>query len=68
MWHPNNEAEACSDGTAFIEWLRATRGMEALDPATLAAWSVTEPDAYQAAMTKFLALSFRPPSSRPDER
>jgi hypothetical protein len=56
MWHPVSEAEACSDMAAFIEWLRATRGMQTLDPAALHAWREAEPAQYTAAFAEFEAL------------
>jgi hypothetical protein len=49
MWHPKNEAEACSEQAALIEFLRATRGWDALDPAGLAAWKDQDPAGYAAA-------------------
>jgi hypothetical protein len=49
MWHPNDEAEACSEQAAFIEFLRATRGWHALDPAGLEAWKHQDPAGYEEA-------------------
>ncbi len=53
MWHPIDEAEACSERTAFIEFLRATRGWDTLDPDGLAAWKHQDPAGYAAAHQEF---------------
>jgi hypothetical protein len=53
MWRPANEAEACSDLAAFLEWLRAMRGWDALDPAELRRWYETHPDEFGLALAEF---------------
>lgn len=56
MWHPINEAEACSERAAFIEYLRATRGWNALDPTGLDAWKRQDPAGHDAAYQAFRQL------------
>ena len=53
MWHPENEAEACSTLAALVEWLRASRGLDALDPASLRAWHDADTADFVAAFACF---------------
>jgi hypothetical protein len=53
MWHPKDEAEACSDLAAFLEWMRATRLQHDLTPAALQAWYAANPAAFSAAFAAF---------------
>ena len=53
MWHPENEAEACSALAALVEWLRASRGLETLDPAALRGWNDADPDGFARAFASF---------------
>eukprot|EP01037_Dinobryon_pediforme_P012888 gene12888-12987_t len=53
MWHPKNEAEACSAVAALIEWLRASRGLHMLDPVSLRAWHEAEPESFAEAFQSF---------------
>jgi hypothetical protein len=53
MWHPKNEAEACSALAALIEWLRASRNLHTLDPESLRAWHDADPDGFADAFQSF---------------
>ena len=53
MWHPENEAEACSGVAALIEWLRASRGLDTLDPLSLRAWHNEAPDDFALVFASF---------------
>ncbi len=48
MWRPADEAEACSEATALLEYRRATRRLPALTPADMAAWQREQPGEYAA--------------------
>jgi hypothetical protein len=55
-WHPYDEAEAAGTKAAFIEWLRATRRLEAAEPAVIDAWPSRDPTGFASAIADFAGL------------
>jgi hypothetical protein len=55
-WFPADEAEATSNRTCLVEWLRATRGWQDASPDWVRNWQQTDPQSYLAAVGDFAGL------------
>jgi hypothetical protein len=60
-WHPSDDAEAASNVTAYVEWLRASGRDEAARPDELDAWAARHPASHASALADFLGLRPRIP-------
>ncbi len=64
LWQPSDELRRKSRIQAFMRWLRAERGLDFADYASLWQWSVGEIEAFWRAVADYFELRFCTPPAR----